>query len=89
MLRITEIKKDAHSITLKLEGRIVGPWVHELSQACEASLNEGQSLALDLADVSFVDASGLGLLTGIKARGATMINCSPFMEEQLKSSTAE
>jgi len=73
------------SVTLKLEGRVVGPWVAELRQVCEKLLTEGRALKLDLADVTFADASGVAALSSFKSRGVTFINCSPFVEEQLKS----
>ena len=73
------------SVTLKLEGRVVGPWVAELRQVCEKLLTEGRALKLDLADVTFADASGVAALSSFKSRGVTFTNCSPFVEEQLKS----
>jgi len=74
-------------VTLKLEGRVVGEWVGELRQVCERLLTDGRSLKLDLADVTFADASGVAALSSFKARGVTFSNCSPFVEEQLKSPT--
>jgi len=38
MLKISQAGKANHSVTLKLEGRVVGPWVGELRQICEALL---------------------------------------------------
>jgi len=85
MLKISQTGKANHSVTLKLEGRVVGPWVGELCQACETFLGEGRSLKLDLADVTFVDTSGVSALSSFKSRGVTFTNCSPFVEEQLKN----
>jgi len=85
MLKISRVGKANHSVILKLEGRVVGPWVGELQQACELILSEDRKLKLDLAEVSFADADGVVTLTCLKSRGATFKNCSPFMEEQLKS----
>ena len=85
MLKISQAEKANHSVTLKLEGRVVGPWVGELSQVCETLLTEKQALKLDLADVTFADASGVAVLSSFKSRGVTFTNCSPFVEEQLKS----
>jgi len=87
MLKISQAGKANHSVTLKLEGRVVGPWVDELRQVCEALLTEGRALRLDLADVTFVDADGVGVLANVKSRGVSFANCSPFVEEQLKSPT--
>ena len=85
MLKISQAGKANHSVTLKLEGRVVGPWVGELRQVCEALLTEGRTLKLDLAEVIFADANGVAVLSSFKSRGVRFRNCSPFVEEQLKN----
>jgi ABC-type transporter Mla MlaB component len=85
MLKISQAGKANHSITLRLEGRLVGPWVGELRQVCETLLTEGQALKLDLADVTFADADGVAVLTGFRTRGVTLKDCSPFVDQQLRS----
>jgi ABC-type transporter Mla MlaB component len=87
MVKISEAGTPNHSVTLKLEGRVVGPWVGELRQVCETHLTVGRALQLDLADVSFADADGVAVLTGFKSRGATLEHCSPFLDEQLRSTS--
>ena len=84
MLKISQAGKANHSVTLKLEGRVIGPWVGELHRVCETLLIEGRSLKLDLAEVTFADASGVAVLSSFKSHGVTFTNCSPFLEEQLK-----
>ncbi len=86
MLKISQAGRANHSVTLKLEGRVVGAWVAELSQLCELMLGEGRKLKLDLTDVSYVDADGVTVMASFKTRGVTLKNCSPFVEEQLKPS---
>ena len=85
MLKISQAGTASHSVTLKLEGRVVGPWVGELRHFCETLLTEGRALKLDLTDVSFADAGGVAELSSLRSRGVTIANCSPFVEEQLKS----
>jgi len=85
MLKISEAGKSKHSVTLKLEGRVVGPWVGELLQVCETLLTEGLALKLDLTDVTFADADGVALLSNFQTRGMTLKNCSPFVDQQLRS----
>ena len=85
MLKISQTGKANHSVTLKLEGRVVGPWVGELRRVCETLLSESRALKLDLADVTFADADGVAVLTGFKTRGVTLKDCSPFVDEQLRS----
>ena len=84
MLKISEPLTN-HAVTLKLEGRLIGPWVAELKNACEQHLAAKQSINLDFADVTFADGTGLALLLRLRARGVTLLNCSPFLEEELRT----
>ena len=85
MLKISKAGTAKQFVILKLEGRVVGPWVEELRQVCKTLLSEGRSLKLDLADVTFADANGVAMLIDFKSRGISLRNCSPFVDEQLKS----
>lgn len=85
MLKISESKRHERAITLQLEGQIIGPWVDELERVSEPLVSRGLALVLDLTEVVFVDAEGVALLAGFGQRGVTLRNCSPFVEEQLKS----
>ena len=76
-----------HAVTLKLEGRLVGPWVAELKRACEPHLPERRAISLDLADVTFADEAGLSLLLRLRTQGVTLMNCSPFLEEELRAAS--
>ena len=86
MLKISQTGTPNHSVTLKLEGRVVGPWVGELRRICEPLLAEDRALKLDLAEVSYVDEEGVIALNSFKSRGVKLKNCSPFVEQQIKSS---
>jgi ABC-type transporter Mla MlaB component len=70
--------------TLKLEGQVRGRWVDELRRACAEALVATGRLTLDLADVSFIDASGLALFHELAALGVAVSNCSLFAAELLK-----
>jgi len=85
MLKISQAEAANEITILKLEGRVVGPWVAEVSRACEGFLSEGRAVQLDLADVSFVDVAGTTAMSSLKSRGVALENCSPFVAEQLKS----
>ena len=87
MLKISEGKRTQQTTMLRLEGRLVGPWVAELEQICEPLLSGVRRLELELAEVAFVDEPGIALLTRLKVQGAMLLNASPFVEEQLKSPT--
>lgn len=84
MLRISTTETPDIPAVLKLEGQIVGAWTQELSDASEQILADGRHLTLDLLDVSLVDRSGFDLLASLSNRKVALVNCSPFLEEQLR-----
>lgn len=84
MLRITRTTKD-ETVWLKLEGKIVGPWVEECRQACIREIELGMPLALDLSDVTFVDAVGVDFLRESIRRGVGTSAHSSFITELLKT----
>jgi hypothetical protein len=84
MLRITEETLNAKTARIRLEGQIIGPYVIEVQKSCEELLNAGRSLALDMADVSFVDRNGIALFKELSRRNVSLVNCSAFLTEQLK-----
>lgn len=87
MLKISEVASGDRVVTLWLEGRVVGPWVAEVSRACERLLGEGRVVKLNLAEVSFVDRTGLALLLQLRSRGVALDGCSAFVTEELKAAT--
>ncbi|MBI3879796.1 MAG: STAS domain-containing protein [Verrucomicrobia bacterium] len=88
MLKISQVEPVNHSNTLRLEGRLIGLWVEELRQVCEPLLSNGNSLKLDLAEVSFADGEGVELLARLRSRGTKLLNATPFVAEQLKSASS-
>jgi len=84
MLRISEMDNGNGHVVLKLEGRLIGPWVGELQSASERILDNGKPLKLDLAEVSFVDREGVRLLREFGRRQIALERCSPFIMEELK-----
>ena len=88
MLRITVVESSKIAVTLRVEGRITGPWVEELRTACDVhSFPDDVRLSLELADISFADAAGIGLLKELRNRGVGFIRTTPFLAEQLKDGT--
>lgn len=82
MLRISSIDQLESPPLLRLEGKLIGPWVDEFRQAC-AGGPTGDKLRLDLADVTYVDREGLDLLSELIAGGATFAACSSLVAELL------
>ena len=71
MLRIT-VQQSRQQVTIKLEGRIVGPWVEELRRtwmSLAPSLGS-KVLRIDLCEVTFVDTPGKRLLREVCITGA-------------------
>jgi len=84
MLRISENGSSDETTTLRLEGQMIGQCVAEAQNVCEQFLAAGRKLRLDLAEMLFVDRSGIALLQDLMRRQVTLANCSPFLTEQLK-----
>jgi anti-anti-sigma regulatory factor len=74
MLRIT-VQRRARETTMKLEGRLAGPWVEELNRTWEslAPSLESKKVCVDLCEVTFVDAKGKQVLTAIRKGGARFL----------------
>ena len=86
MLRITVVESSANTITLRVEGRIAGPWLEELRRTCDAHRGtDSARLHLELEDVGFVDVAGVAYLKELKEQGAGFIRVSPFLAELFKS----
>jgi len=73
MLRIT-IDKNCRATTLRVEGRLTGPWVDELERAWRAVTPDlrDNRIAVDLTDVTFVGEEGKRLLEAMYAEGARL-----------------
>jgi hypothetical protein len=89
MLRITVVESSKIAVTLRVEGRITGPWVEELRTACNVhTFPDEVQLSLELADISFADAAGIALLRELRNRGVGLMRTTPFLAEQLKDGTS-
>jgi ABC-type transporter Mla MlaB component len=86
-LRISKGKTSDHTLTLRLEGSVVGPWVEVLQTACEEALSNGDQLTLDLGRVSFIDSAGVVVLRTYIDRAIKLVNCSRFTSMQLGGNT--
>ncbi len=89
MLRISESLLSAGITTLRLEGRLSGPWVEEARRSCDFHPGNGRRLNLDLEELSFVDREGIALLNTLVKRGVGLTNCSQFLKERLKEVFAD
>jgi anti-anti-sigma regulatory factor len=73
MLRIT-IEKNPRSTTLRVEGRLAGPWVDELKRTWRAVISDPTDgrVSVDLTDVTFVGEEGKKLLEAMYGEGAKL-----------------
>jgi len=85
MLKIVSLANGNGTATLVLEGRLIGPWVEELRRSCDQAIGSSGELTLDLGGVSFVDRAGIALLRTLADDHARLVNCSPFVAEQLRT----
>lgn len=89
MLRIT-LLRDLEPPTLKLEGKLSGPWVPELERSWNEFLNEGlaRPVQVDLSDVTFISSEGRKLLKSMFQQGADIKSRSlmtQFILSQIKN----
>jgi len=75
---------------MKLEGKLIGPWVAECRQAwldLTSSLTR-KKLALDLCGMTYADNSGVALLHDIhRVTGAEMLTDSPLTRHFAEQAT--
>lgn len=86
MLRISENNASIETVILLLEGQISNHSVEITRESCEQVLRKGGQLILDMSGVSFADRAGIALLRKLQQQQVKLINCSPFLKEQLKDS---
>ena len=83
MLMITLTESSESGRSYRLEGKLVGPWVDELSRACEGPETLPSGLRLDLSAMTFIDSAGVEFLDDLIQRGAIVVGCSGFIAEML------
>jgi hypothetical protein len=85
MLRITT-HTTADSVTFRLEGRLVGPWVTELRECWRRTPLQGKrAIHIDLYGVTYVDVEGEELLADLFRQGADLL----ALDCQMKAIVAE
>ena len=84
MLRISENNPSFENVILLLEGQVVNGWVDILKESCDQALAKNCQLILDCAGVTFADRQGIALFQILQKCQVKLINCSPFLKEQLK-----
>jgi anti-anti-sigma regulatory factor len=79
VLRITRSVAPDAGVLLKLEGKLLEPWLGELAGACAPAAAAPAAVRLDLSGVTFVDESGVRTLRRLLQSGVTVTGSSPFI----------
>ena len=85
MLRLITLAESGSVDTLKLEGKLKGPWVIEVRDAF--AHQEGRSTTrtyLDLSELTFADQAGAELLRDLVRKGVEIVACSSYVAELLR-----
>ena len=69
---------DGDSTTIRLIGRMQAEHLEELEKQIRES---GPAIILDLDEVTLVDVEIVRFLGTCEARGATLLNCSPYIRD--------
>jgi hypothetical protein len=88
MFRITT-RTSVDELVIKLEGNLVGPWVHELDTCWRDAVPElgGRRVQIDLTAVCHVDAEGRELMALMHRAGAGFVTRGCVMPEVVREIT--
>jgi hypothetical protein len=86
MLRITRFTGTHLNQTIRLEGKLLRPWVDEVRTACASGTDPAGRASLDLSALTFVDAAGEKLLRELIDQGIEVVACSSYVAELLRAS---
>ena len=83
MFRVTHVRHDETGDTLKLEGKLVEPWVSEVRSLVQNG-EMGRHPGLDVSGLTYVDAAGVDLLDQLVEQGFQVVSSSPYITELLR-----
>jgi len=73
MLRVTtKVEEEQSRVTLKLEGKLAGPWVSEFERCWCLTLEKWKDVVVELGGLTFIDSKGKCLLAKIHGQGAKL-----------------
>ena len=87
MLRISR-SESAGVTVLRLEGKLLEPWLDTLQQAIAAA-DSKNAVQLDLSALSFTDPSGALLLATLERRGIALHGVSPLVAGLMAAAIGE
>ena len=84
MLKITTQSVASSVPALKMEGKLLEPWIEEMELSVARQQKIGQPLLLDLSGLSFADTAGTQALKRLIQRGAVVVAASGFIAALLQ-----
>ena len=79
MLKITPTRVNENSFTVRLCGQLTKEYLPEVERTLAGESTEAQTVALDLANVTFVDREAMVFLCSAKARNIAIQNCPSYV----------
>jgi ABC-type transporter Mla MlaB component len=79
MLKITALSTSNSENVLKLEGKLLEPWIEELEHSADREIESKKPLQLDLSGLHYADVPGMLALHRLIRRGATVVASSGFI----------
>ena len=79
VLKITTIRESPKSLKVRLCGQFTGEYVPELQKALSPENTGAEKIAVDLANVTFVDREAMVFLCGAKSRNVAIENIPSYV----------
>ena len=91
MLKITKNNNENGITTFKLEGKLIGVWVHELRSCWQQAMQTGaaHTIHLDLAGVTWVNDEGKALLRAMYRNGVALLAANLLLSAIVAEISAE
>ena len=83
MIRISTTTETPNVITIRIEGRLVGEWTDFARGELDRTAQLGQEIRLDLAELRYADAGGVGFIHELHDAGVDIMRASGFISELL------
>jgi anti-anti-sigma regulatory factor len=84
MLKMSTIESTEESAKIRIDGQVSGEGVKLLQNTCQAHLEKGLNLSVDLQNVSFVDRDGIVVLRKLQQHKVEFLNTPLFITEQIR-----
>ena len=90
MMRITT-NENPHALTLRLEGRLEGPWAALLEKSWRKTSGAGRRKAfrVDMSGVSFIDAAGRRVIAAMHKHGVEFTAGDALTQAMIDEITAD